>query len=348
MSLGHVMVDIVGTSLTEDDRRRLRHPQVGGVILFSRNYESPQQIAALVADIHALREPRLLIAVDQEGGRVQRFRDGFTRLPPVGELGRVHDREPQRALTLATTTGWLMAAELRAVGVDLSFAPVLDLNREICPVIGDRAFHRDPEVVAGLAHAYQKGMQAAGMQAVGKHFPGHGGVTVDSHLALPTDTRSFVDIQMEDMLPFVRMIHQGLAGIMAAHVLYREVDAQPAGFSSFWLREQLRRELGFQGVIFSDDLSMAAADYAGDYPARARAALRAGCDMILVCNRSDAADQVLDSLGDHADPAGLARLARLHGRNGRDWSTLHASEAWQRAVAAVSSYEEAPLLDMDM
>ncbi|MBU1192305.1 MAG: beta-N-acetylhexosaminidase [Gammaproteobacteria bacterium] len=348
MSLGHVMTDIAGTALSDEDRRRLRHPQVGGVILFSRNYESPQQLTALVTELHALREPRLLIAVDQEGGRVQRFRDGFTRLPPVGELGRVYDRDPQRALSLATTTGWLMAAELRAVGVDLSFAPVLDLNREICPVIGDRAFHRNPEVVAGLAHAYQKGMLAAGMQAVGKHFPGHGGVTLDSHLALPTDTRDLVDIQMEDMLPFVRMIHQGLAGIMVAHVVYSAADTHPAGFSAYWQRVQLRGELGFQGVIFSDDLSMAAADCAGDYPARAAAALRAGCDMILVCNRSDAADQVLDSLTGYAEPAGLARLARLHGRQGQDWSSLHASESWQRAVSAVNSYDEAPLLDMDM
>ena len=348
MSLGHVMIDVAGTTLSAEDRRRLSNPQVGGVILFSRNYESPQQIAALIAELHALREPRLLVAVDQEGGRVQRFRDGFTRLPPIGELGRVYDRDPQRARALATQTGWLMAAELRAVGVDFSFAPVLDLNRELCPVIGDRAFHREPEAVAALAQAYQKGMQAAGMQAIGKHFPGHGGVTVDSHLALPTDTRPLVDLQMEDMLPFARMVHQGLAGIMAAHVVYSEVDARPAGFSRFWLRDQLRGELGFQGAIFSDDLSMAAADCAGDFPARSRAALAAGCDMVLVCNRCEAADQVLEHLGDYADPAGRARLARLHGRNGVDWATLHVSDAWQRAVTAVSAYDEAPLLDMDM
>ncbi len=348
MSLGHVMTDIAGTALSADDRRRLTHPQVGGVILFSRNYASPQQLTALVAELHALREPRLLIAVDQEGGRVQRFRDGFTRLPAAGELGLVYDREPRRALSLATQTAWLMAAELRAVGVDLSFAPVLDLNRDICPVIGDRAFHRDPDVVAELAVAYQKGMQLAGMQAVGKHFPGHGGVTVDSHLALPTDTRRFADIQMDDMRPFARMVHHGLAGMMAAHVIYAEADAQPAGFSRFWLREQLRGELGFQGTIFSDDLSMAAADFAGDYPARARAALQAGCDMILVCNRSDAADAVLDSLGDYNDPAAHMRLARLHGRQAQTWQQLHGSERWRQAVNAVASYDDAPLLDMDM
>ncbi|HEY9199074.1 MAG TPA: beta-N-acetylhexosaminidase [Gammaproteobacteria bacterium] len=348
MSLGHVMIDIAGTALNADDRRRLRHPQVGGVILFSRNYESPAQIAGLVADLHALREPRLLIAVDQEGGRVQRFRDGFTRLPPVGELGLLYARDPARARALATRTGWLMAAELRAVGVDLSFAPVLDLNRDICPVIGDRAFHRDPEVVADIAQAYQKGMQAAGMQAVGKHYPGHGGVNVDSHLALPTDTRRFADIQMEDLVPFTRMVHHGVAGMMAAHVVYSDVDTQPAGFSPFWLQRQLRGELGFQGAIFSDDLSMAAAGCIGGYPERARAALQAGCDMVLVCNCPEGADEVLERLHDFSDPAGQMRLARLHGRAAPGWTELHASEDWQRAVAAVSSYDEAPLLDMDM
>jgi beta-N-acetylhexosaminidase len=348
MSLGHVMIDIAGTALDADDRRRLRHPQVGGVILFARNYESPAQLAELVQELHALRAPRLLIAVDQEGGRVQRFRDGFTRLPPVGELGRLYERDPARARSLATRTGWLMAAELRAVGVDLSFAPVLDLNRELCPVIGDRAFHRDAEAVADLAHAYQKGMQAAGMQAVGKHFPGHGAVTVDSHLALPTDTRPLVDIQMEDLVPFARMIHQGLAGIMAAHVVYSAVDPLPAGFSPFWLRGQLRGELGFQGVIFSDDLSMAATECMGDPPQRAAAALQAGCDMVLVCNQPEAAERVLDRLDGYADPAAQARLARLHGRQGADWSALHASESWRLAVAAVDSYDDAPLLDMDM
>lgn len=348
MSFGHVMIDIAGAALTADDRQRLRHPQVGGVILFSRNYESPAQIAALVQELHALREPRLLIAVDQEGGRVQRFRDGFTRLPPVGELGTLYDADPARARTLAARTGWLMAAELRAVGVDLSFAPVLDLNREICPVIGDRAFHRRADAVAELAQAYQKGMQQAGMQAVGKHYPGHGGVNVDSHLALPTDTRRFADIQMEDLVPFARMIQHGLAGIMAAHVVYSDVDTQPAGFSRFWLQQQLRGELGFQGAIFSDDLSMAAAGGIGDYPARAQAALLAGCDMILVCNCPAGADAVLERLADYRDPAGQMRLARLHGRRGIDWAELHASADWQRSVAAVSSYDEAPLLDMDM
>lgn len=342
------MVDVAGTALTDADRRRLQHPRVGGVILFSRNYAAPAQVAALIAEIHALRQPPLLIAVDQEGGRVQRFRDGFTRLPPVAELGKVYDHDPARARALATQTGWLMAAELRAVGVDLSFAPVLDIDRSLCPVIGDRAFHSKVEIIADLAHAYQKGMQAAGMQAVGKHYPGHGGVLEDSHLALPTDRRRLSDVLMEDMLPFVRMIHQGLAGVMASHVVYSDVDTMPAGFSRYWLQTQLRGEIGFQGVIFSDDLSMEAAGCIGDHPARARAALQAGCDMILVCNRADAADQVLDSVQDHSDPASLMRLVRLHGRHAPGWDELHASAAWHKAVEAVGSYNADPLLDMDM
>ena len=348
MSLGPVMLDVGAAALSETDRRRLCHPQVGGVILFARNFASPGQVAGLIAEIHALRDPRLLVAVDQEGGRVQRFRDGFTRLPPAAALGRVFDRDSHRALELAATSGWLMAAELRAVGVDLSFAPVLDLDRGVCPVIGDRALHCRPEAVAELAHAYQKGMQRAGMQAVGKHFPGHGGVREDSHLALPTDARRLADIQMEDMLPFRRMIDHGLAGIMAAHVVYSDVDHRPAGFSRFWLEGQLRGELGFQGVIFSDDLSMVAADVAGDHPQRAHAALAAGCDMVLVCNQPEAADRVLDSLHAYADPAAQARLARLHGRGGDTWDALHASAAWRRAVTAIAGYDADPLLDMDM
>lgn len=348
MSLGPVMLDIEGTQLGDIERERLVHPQVGGVILFSRNYESPDQVGRLVEEIHAVRTPRLLVAVDQEGGRVQRFRDGFTRLPPVAELGLAYDQDPGRALGLAEKTGWLMAAELRALGIDISFAPVLDLDRGLCPVIGDRAFHRKPDVVAELAHAYQRGMGHAGMQAVGKHFPGHGAVKEDSHLELPTDERQYADIRMEDLIPFERLIHQDLAGIMVAHVCYPDVDATPAGFSPFWLKEVLRDELEFQGVIFSDDLSMVAAEEAGDYPARARAALTAGSDMILVCNNPEAADRVLESLEDFSDPAATIRLARMHGKAGPDWRTLHGLPEWASAVAEVKSYDKDPLLDMDM
>ncbi|MEJ2643667.1 MAG: beta-N-acetylhexosaminidase [Gammaproteobacteria bacterium] len=348
MSLGPVMVDLRGTAVQPEERELLAHPQVGGVILFARNYESPAQVRELTAQIHAARQPRLLIAVDQEGGRVQRFRDGFTRLPPVGQLGPIHDRDPDRARHLARVTGWLMAAELRAVGVDISFAPVLDLDRGMCPVIGDRALHRDPQAVAELARAYQAGMLAAGMQATGKHFPGHGAVDVDSHVALPVDGRSYADIELEDLVPFERLVHAGMAGVMAAHVVYASVDDAPAGFSSIWLQSVLRHRLGFQGTIFSDDLSMGAAAGLGDCPSRARAALAAGCDMVLVCNAPDDAAAVVDALTGYDEPAGHARLARMHGRAAPDWETLHAQQRWRDAVAMVHGYDDAPLLDMDL
>lgn len=335
MPLGPVMLDVEGLALAAEDRERLRHPLTGGVILFSRNYESPEQIAALVAEIHALRDPHLLVAVDHEGGRVQRFRDGFTRLPPVRKLGEAYDEHPKRALRLAEAAGWLMAAELRSVGVDFSFAPVLDLDRGVSGIIGDRAFHTDPEAVAELAHAYMRGMTRAGMAATGKHFPGHGAVAADSHLALPVDERSLADILAEDVLPFERMIHYGLAGIMPAHVVYPKVDSQPAGFSRRWLRDILRGQLGFQGVIFSDDLSMEGAKGAGNVVARAQAALSAGCDMVLVCNDTAAANELLDGLGPHDDPVASLRLVRLHGRHPVARTQLAADETWREAVRLV-------------
>ena len=314
MSLGPVMLDVAGPGLDPAERERLRHPLVGGVILFARNYSTPEQVEALVRDIHGLREPQLLVAVDHEGGRVQRFHDGFTALPAARRLGAIHDENPGRARRLAQTAGWLMAAELRAVGVDFSFAPVLDLDRGLSQVIGDRAFHFDPEVVADLAHACMTGMAHAAMPAVGKHFPGHGACAADSHTVLPVDDRRYEDIYAEDVLPFERMIHYGLAGVMPAHVLYPRVDAQPAGFSRFWLKEVLRGRLGFQGVIFSDDLAMEGAKGAGDVVARGRAALAAGCDMALICNDTAGAERLLEGLGAHDDPVSHLRLVRMHGR----------------------------------
>jgi beta-N-acetylhexosaminidase len=336
MSLGPVMLDVQGLELLPEERERLKHPLVGGVILFSRNYQSPEQVEALVRDIHALREPQLLVAVDHEGGRVQRFRDGFTALPPIRELGRIFDENPRRARRLAETSGWLMATELRAVGVDFSFAPVLDLDRGVSRVIGDRAFHSHPETVADLAHAYMVGMHQAGMAAVGKHFPGHGAVEADSHLALPVDGRKLVDIQAEDMVPFERMIHYGLEGIMPAHVVFSRVDSLPAGFSGIWLRKILREQLGFQGVIFSDDLSMEGAKVAGDVVARAKMALSAGCDMVLVCNDAAAADQVLTGLGTHDDPVSHLRLVRMHGRENPTRTQLAQEQSYRDAVRAVT------------
>ena len=336
MPLGPVMLDLQGLELSPEERQRLRHPLVGGVILFSRNYHSPAQVEALVRDIHALREPQLLVAVDHEGGRVQRFRDGFTALPPSRELGRIYDENPKRARRLAETSGWLMATELRAVGVDFSFAPCLDLDRGVSRVIGDRAFHSHPETVADLAHAYMLGMHRAGMAATGKHFPGHGAVAADSHLALPVDERKLVDIQAEDLVPFERMIHYGLEGIMPAHVVFSRVDALPAGFSSTWLRKILRAQLGFQGIIFSDDLSMEGAKVAGDVVTRAKMALSAGCDMVLVCNDAQAADQVLEGLGAHDDPVSHLRLVRMHGRENPTRRQLAQDQSYRDAVRAVS------------
>ncbi|HRY15839.1 MAG: beta-N-acetylhexosaminidase [Candidatus Competibacteraceae bacterium] len=348
MALGPVMLGVEGLALTAEERELLNHPLVGGVILFARNYQSPEQVAALTDAIHALRQPRLLIAVDHEGGRVQRFREGFTRLPAVRRLGEIHDQDPMRAKQLARVTGWLMAAELRAVGIDFSFAPVLDLDHGVSGIIGDRAFHHDPEIVADLAHAYVSGMQKAGMEAVGKHFPGHGGIAADSHLELPVDPRPYADLATADLLAFERMIHYGLAALMPAHVLYPQVDSRPAGFSARWLKEILRQNLEFHGVVFSDDLDMASAQEAGSPPERARAALMAGCDVALACNDRRAAVAILDHLGLKPDPVSQVRLIRLHGRGRSNLKRLHYHPVWQRAVRLVQDYDASPLLDMDI
>ena len=318
--LGPVMLDVAGTTLTADDRARLRHPLTGGVILFSRNFESCAQLAQLTAEIHALRNPLLIIAVDHEGGRVQRFREGFTRIPPMRELGLVWDHDRRRAASLAHALGFVLAAELRVHGVDLSFTPVLDVDYGNSSVIGDRAFHSQPEAIAELATAVMHGLREGGMAAVGKHFPGHGHVRADSHHEVPVDDRPLADIESEDLIPFRRLIDAGLGGIMPAHVIYPAVDAAPAGFSAIWLKRILRGELGFDGVIFSDDLSMEGASVAGGVVDRGRAALSAGCDMVLVCNNPQSADELLHGL-EYAMPAvALARLARIHGR-------MHATDA---------------------
>lgn len=330
---GPVMIDLPGIELTDADRARLLHPATGGVILFSRNFASPQQVYRLVREIHELRSPHLLIAVDQEGGRVQRFREGFTRLPPAAAFACRCGDDLRAARHAAHELGWLMAAELRAVGVDFSFAPVLDLDLGLSSVIGDRAFSASPDVVSQLAGAWMLGAREAGMVSVGKHFPGHGGVVADSHLDLPIDGRRIDDLLEQDLQPFTRLIDNGLEGIMPAHVIYAACDAEPAGFSHFWLQEILRGRLHFQGVIFSDDLSMAAAEHAGCYAGRARAALAAGCDMVLVCNNPDGAQEVLDELRGYHDPVAQSRMARLHGRPARSLERLREDPRWHKAVA---------------
>lgn len=348
MTLGPVMLDLRGTALLAEERELLSHPAVGGVILFARNYESPGQLQALTAALHAVREPRLLLAVDQEGGRVQRFRDGFTRLPPAGDYGRYYDRDRELGLRLAEQGGWLMAAEVLAAGVDLSFAPVLDLDRGVSSVIGDRAFHRDPGAVAQLGLAFQRGMRRAGMAAVGKHFPGHGAVAVDSHLDLPVDRRAYADVELEDLRPFARLAANGLQAVMAAHILFPAIDPQPAGFSRFWITQILREQMGFQGAVFSDDLSMGGAQWAGDFPSRAATALDAGCDMVLVCNHPDQAVQVVEYLEDYRAPASSMRLSRLHGNPDGDPRRLRDGDAWREAVAALNAAGSEPWLDMDL
>jgi beta-N-acetylhexosaminidase len=348
MTLGPVMMDLKGTDIDPREREMLRHPLVGGVILFTRNYQSPEQLARLVADIHGIRTPHLLVAVDHEGGRVQRFRQGFTQLPPVGELGLLYNQDPNKAKQMAEICGWLMAIELLAVGVDFSFAPVLDLDRRISEVIGDRAFHRNPDTVSVLGQAYQRGMQQAGMSSTGKHFPGHGAVAADSHVAFPVDERPLQDIMAEDVIPFERLIHNGLAGIMPAHVIYPNVDQNPAGFSPFWLKEILRRQLGFQGVIFSDDLSMEAASVAGDVVDRAKAAIDAGCDMALVCNNTDAAEKVLDKFGSYNEPVSSVRLVRMHGRHQLNREKLHKDPQWRKAVNAVEQFAAGDSLELEL
>jgi beta-N-acetylhexosaminidase len=348
MSHGPVMLDLQGLEVTTRERQLLKHPATGGVILFARNYESPEQVRALISEIHAIRSPALLVAVDQEGGRVQRFREGFTRLPPMASIGRQYDRNHDRALHMAREVGWLMAAELRTVGVDFSFAPVLDLNIGISEVIGDRAFHRDPKVISRLAHAWMKGCHEGGMPAIGKHFPGHGCVTADSHHDLPVDIREFADLEKQDLLPFRNMIEYGLDGIMPAHVIYQRVSDDLAGFSRFWLKEVLRKRFSFQGVVFSDDLTMAAASSAGSYALRADAALRAGCDMILVCNNQDAAFEVLQHLRDYTDPVAHSRLARMHGRKALSHQKLMLDTRYHNALRIIDELSANPELDLQL
>jgi beta-N-acetylhexosaminidase len=329
---GPVMLDLRGPELIAEDRELLLHPATGGVILFTRNFSSPQQIHRLIRQIHELRSPHLLVAVDQEGGRVQRFREGFTLLPPAASIDRCCGGDLRMAKRAAHELGWLMAAELRAVGVDFSFAPVLDLNVGVSSVIGDRAFAASAGRVGQLAGSWMLGAREAGMVSVGKHFPGHGSVVADSHLALPVDGRELDQILERDMQPFVRLIENGLEAIMPAHVVYSACDGEPAGFSRFWLQDVLRQRLRFQGVIFSDDLSMAAAEHGGCYAERARAALAAGCDMVLVCNNPQGAAEVLDELEGYHDPVAQSRTVRLHGRPARPFERLRYDHRWQRAV----------------
>lgn len=314
MPRGPVVLDVAGLVLDAADRQRLLHPLAGGVILFSRNFSDVQQLAALTSAIRALRTPSLLIAVDHEGGRVQRFRDGFTTIPAMRTLGTLWDQDVAAAAIEAERLGQILASELRRVGVDFSFTPVLDLDFGGSSVIGDRAFHGNPNAVAHLAAALCRGLNRGGCAAVGKHFPGHGFVAGDSHHEVPVDERTLAAIAADDLIPFGVLAAQGLAAVMPAHVVYPEVDSLPAGYSRVWLQDILRQGLGFDGVIFSDDLGMAGAHTAGDIVARADAALAAGCDMVLTCNDHPAADDLLARWKPAAQPDLARRAERMAGR----------------------------------
>ncbi len=346
MTLGPLMVDVAGTQLSPEDLEILRHPLAGGVILFTRNYVDPAQLEALVTAIHAARSPPLIVAVDHEGGRVQRFRSGFSLLPPARRIGHEYDLDPKTGLDLARHMGWLMAAELRSCGVDLSFAPCVDLDYGVSEVIGDRAFHAKPAAVSQLAMAYMHGMREAGMPATAKHFPGHGAVVADSHTASPVDRRDLVDLE-DDLTPYRRLIANGLPGVLASHVLFPAVDDAVASASPRWIREVLRGDLGFKGAVFTDDMSMAGAAVAGDIVVRSKRALEAGCDMVLICNSRPSVVTVLDRLDVDPEPASHMRLVRMRGRDGQPRQELMASTQWRECRDQLARCSAPPALKLE-
>lgn len=321
LAIGPIMIDISSTSLSVYDREKISHPNTGAIILFARNYESPQQVTDLIQQIKAARKGPILIAVDQEGGRVQRFQDGFTRLPPAA----AYAKNPE----LTYDAGWLMAAELLALGVDFSFAPVLDIDCGVSTIIGNRSFSENTYLACQLANSFRAGMRSAGMAAIGKHFPGHGAVALDSHLALPVDDRDYATLYNKDILPFIKLIDAGLEGVMPAHVVYPDVDELPAGFSTIWITEILRQQLGFNGAVFSDDLSMQGAATVGDFIERAQLAQQAGCDMLLVCNNEPAAEQVLDATPIANNSLREQRLLAMLGNGESTGQQLKNSLKWQ-------------------
>ena len=308
------MMDVGGLRLDDEDRELLAHPLVGGMILFARNYQDRDQLRELMREVRAVpREQRLLLAVDHEGGRIQRFRKGFSAIPPMRELGKLHDDSPEQACVQAELQGFAIGSELAAFDIDLCFAPVLDRDIGVSGVIGDRAFSESVDTIIDLARAFRAGLNRAGMAATGKHFPGHGAVAADSHLDLPVDDRTRAQIEQTELLPFKALIEDRIESLMMAHVRYSRVDAIPASFSTSWIRHFLRQELGYEGAIFCDDLSMKGAASIGDMEARSRAALEAGCDMLPVCNDRPALLNLLDRITDlQPDPAASQRLAQLY------------------------------------
>jgi beta-N-acetylhexosaminidase len=333
LAIGPFMIDIEGLELTALDKEKIAHPHTGALILFARNFDNPDQITALIKAIRQARKGDILIAVDQEGGRVQRFQNGFTRLPAANQYAQ----HPQ----LTEAAGWLMAAELRAIDIDFSFAPVLDIDIGLSSIIGNRSFSADSELAAELAAAFSRGMRSAGMASTGKHFPGHGAVALDSHLTLPVDERDLASIRRQDLVPFRRLIAEGLEAVMPAHIVYPQIDALPAGFSPLWLQQILRQELSFNGAIFSDDLSMEGAAVIGDFIQRARQADLAGCDMILVCNNSHAAEQVLENCNFKPNVERQYRLQAMRGGHSTSHPRLNRqelinSDKWQKISSQIS------------
>ncbi|MCH9699253.1 MAG: beta-N-acetylhexosaminidase [Gammaproteobacteria bacterium] len=332
------MLDITGIDLTETEKEMIAHPSTGGVILFARNYYSPEQVSSLVDNIRACRKGPLLIAVDQEGGRVQRFKQGFSILPPASYYNAAFPHSEHDAIEMTESAGWLMAAELISVGIDFSFAPVLDIEAGISQVIGDRAFAANKDQVCSFAAAFRNGMKQAGMAAVGKHFPGHGSVALDSHLDLPKDPRTLDDIRQHDLVPFWHLIQQGLEAVMTAHILYPEVDDKPATYSQRWVSDMLRQELGFNGVVFSDDLNMGGAAFAATFGERASLALGAGCDMVLICNNPDAAADILDYLPIVNNLESADRLVTMLHRTTYSRDELFASARWQQTAGLLNQH----------
>jgi beta-N-acetylhexosaminidase len=336
--MGPIMMDVLGTSLTAEDKELLQHPLVGGLILFTRNYESPEQIAHLTADIRRAANKPLIIAVDHEGGRVQRFRDGFSLIPAMGKIWDFADKNVIVAQELAKQSAILMALEVQSVGIDISFAPILDID-DISAVIGDRAFHKNPEIVCQLASAFVDGLRLVGMKATGKHFPGHGSVQADSHIALPIDPRSRHEIFALDMLPFKTLINSNkVDALMPAHVIFPEVDSEAVGFSPYWLKDILRNQLGFSGVIFSDDLSMEGAACVGGYVERAEAAQQAGCDMLLLCNNRDSCIDVIDNANITIEEKSKQRLLSLLKKSKIGLNELKENTHWLNARSVLAEY----------
>ncbi|MCD6045174.1 MAG: beta-hexosaminidase [Gammaproteobacteria bacterium] len=316
--LGPLIVGIKGLMLTPEDKILLQQPLIGGVILFARNYNDVPQVRALVAEIKALRSPALWVSVDHEGGRVQRFINGFTRLPSLGQLGALYESDPSGALQQANEWGFCMAQELLGIGVDMSFAPVIDLNKNKLSLIGDRSFHRKADIVTRMAKAWCDGVHRAGMKTCAKHFPGHGDVIVDSHDSLPIDERSYDQIAADDLVPFMQLIKEDVVdSIMPAHIVFPQVDDRPAGFSSIWVQDILRQQCQFKGVIISDDLGMGGAEGMGTYPQRLQSALAAGCDLILLCNDHSGIKECVETVTVDATFDRSESIAQLYGHKVR-------------------------------